>query len=965
MPSNRNWFSRIALSCALWVLTCNTALALQNFTVDFSSEQQAEKIGDLRPRVLPLDKKPVPDVSIKYVMSRYRSLFDNANSPHVRIEALDRMNNLSASYGIYEEKLMIDKYVQAEAVLEIYDQIVETGEQYERMDYLLYQTAKAAEFSGDLADSVKRLELLVGLYPRSPLVQEAMFRLAESYFELSDYRKAKEYYESLWKKARTPKVKAYSQYKLAWTNYRLNSTRHSMNALARFFEEFPDVYNLRFDTDLSTIAINSSPHEDFGLVVDKSLLADGMRLLAVLNNKGDRLANIRKAAKHLGGPHLEPVVLKAMIEQLSSKKRYFDSARLITAFVSEAEVNPELFSYARHAIDLYNKGEHPIEAWKAKELLVDRFGLASNFWRNASPDLKEEIRDPLADVVSELAHLNYVRMQEAKPKTKRKTETAEESARFYLQLSALRPDTVTSYESMYLAAEALQTGGNYKDAVHLYTEVAYSQLEHKYQADSGYAALLTSQKYEAQQSGVKPSEAWESEQLSLANRFIDAFPTHQASSTVALAVAAQYQTEGDVDKATALLASYERFAKATISQKVDAAYNLAALLYNASSSAEQLKLAEQSYRHVQALAKSDSAYKLPTTIQSSLGEGIANSLYKQAELQEDKGQRIALYKQLFEEYPSHTLAADALFNAASLSTQLELWAEAEGLHRVFHESYASHALIGTSRQQLIVALESQDRTQEAADELMLQAKAVIEENPELSANSGFQAAQYYAKNDFKAMANDSYRWVLKKHPKRTDLGIEAYGFFVENAKGKKQISKVASELLSYVDDKSLDDARSLTLAAQSGLTLASYARDSFNELKLTQPFQQSLKKKTKSLEVCSKAYKRVVEFGIAEYTNAARFEMASIYQTLAHDIMASERPNGLSALENEQYDLLLEERAIPIEEEAIALYEQNIRSRTQENQDEWILESYRALAELNPSLYERPLIGPSYAPVSY
>ncbi|WP_197473688.1 hypothetical protein, partial [Oleiphilus sp. HI0066] len=148
-----------------WLIVCVSILASLNssyllanesFTVNFGESAKAEKIGDLRPRVLALDKKPIPDVSVKYVMKRYRKLFETAQSPEVRIEALNRLNNLSASYGVSEKGLTVDPYVHADVVLDTYQKIVDSGDTYQRMDELLYQTAKATTFTGDILESIKR-----------------------------------------------------------------------------------------------------------------------------------------------------------------------------------------------------------------------------------------------------------------------------------------------------------------------------------------------------------------------------------------------------------------------------------------------------------------------------------------------------------------------------------------------------------------------------------------------------------------------------------------------------------------------------------------------------------------------------------------------------------------------------------------------------------------------------------------
>ena len=70
--------------------------------------------------------------------------------------------------------------------------------------------------------------------------------------------------------------------------------------------------------------------------------------------------------------------------------------------------------------------------------------------------------------------------------------------------------------------------------------------------------------------------------------------------------------------------------------------------------------------------------------------------------------------------------------------------------------------------------------------------------------------------------------------------------------------------------------------------------------------------------------------------------------------MASQRPTELSALEREQYDLLLEEQAYPFEEEAIKVFEANAKRSWGGIYDEWVRASFDKLSFLSPSAYRKP-----------
>ena len=69
--------------------------------------------------------------------------------------------------------------------------------------------------------------------------------------------------------------------------------------------------------------------------------------------------------------------------------------------------------------------------------------------------------------------------------------------------------------------------------------------------------------------------------------------------------------------------------------------------------------------------------------------------------------------------------------------------------------------------------------------------------------------------------------------------------------------------------------------------------------------------------------------------------------------MNSQRPRGLSDLELEQYNVLLEEQAYPFEEEAIAAHELNAQRVTDGIYDDWVKKSFTALAKLLPVRYAK------------
>ena len=138
------------------------------------------------------------------------------------------------------------------------------------------------------------------------------------------------------------------------------------------------------------------------------------------------------------------------------------------------------------------------------------------------------------------------------------------------------------------------------------------------------------------------------------------------------------------------------------------------------------------------------------------------------------------------------------------------------------------------------------------------------------------------------------------------------------------------------------------------MVFADDARVAFSQIKLTMPLQSSLTKKKDALQRAIDSHNKVLAYGVREYATAANHNLATLYITLVDDLMASERPTSLSALELEQYELLLEEQAYPFEEQALSVFEANARRAWSGVYDEWVQASFEQLAALYPARYRKP-----------
>ena len=141
------------------------------------------------------------------------------------------------------------------------------------------------------------------------------------------------------------------------------------------------------------------------------------------------------------------------------------------------------------------------------------------------------------------------------------------------------------------------------------------------------------------------------------------------------------------------------------------------------------------------------------------------------------------------------------------------------------------------------------------------------------------------------------------------------------------------------------------IAARAALKLGRLDAANARSVSLRAPIEKSLDLRKVATEKAIVTLSRASSFGFAEVSTAATYEIANVYRDFGKALIESERPRGLDALAQEQYELLLEEQAYPFEEKAIAAYEVNLQRLREGLWDEWIRRSSHALGEIVPARY--------------
>jgi tetratricopeptide (TPR) repeat protein len=367
-----------------------------------------------------------------------------------------------------------------------------------------------------------------------------------------------------------------------------------------------------------------------------------------------------------------------------------------------------------------------------------------------------------------------------------------------------------------------------------------------------------------------------------------------------------------------------------------------------------LEEADKAYQQVLAFNIKDPKQK------SVYQDRLATTYYRQAEkLRNDKNpeQAAQTFLKAAEVASDAKLKATADFDAADVLYKAEKYPEAIPILIAFKTKHPDSPLAQDMLEKLAFAYEKSGDLTNAAQQFQAIAVRDQKKNPAAAREAVWAAAETYEKAQQPEQALKIYQQVIADSSNPVDLRAEAYNrSYVYYSKNNLN-AEVQNTLkgMAQFYDKLGDKAppRVKYLGAMAHFKLAQPIYDSFAAIPLTQPLKASLAPKKKAMQLAINTYNKVASIGVAEFTTAANYQQALIYQKLAADLMSSEKPKSMSDLELEQYTILLEEQTEPFNQKAIDIYKANANLVTQEVYDTFVQKSFAALAELEPGRYNK------------
>jgi TolA-binding protein len=907
-----------------------------------AAERQARAtIRSLEARELQVDPEPPAVDSAAQAMDQYRRFLAlNTGSADMRAEALRRLADLNLDAGVTAEsagEAAGAGTAYFNEAVGLYRELLDlrrtagVGSPQDDAE-ILYQLSRALEGAGRGDDALQTLDSLVAAHPGARHQDEAEFRRGETYFVRQNYPAAEQAYAAVLAVGDKSAFYEQSLYKHGWALFKQGRHEDGLRSFLALLDRKLEPGGAR---PASLVEQMSRP--------ERELLDDTLRVTSItysyLNGPTSIPPSLDTA---LAGP--EPawtyLLYNALGDLYLEKERYRDAAEAYQAFVAHDPVNDEAPRLQQAAIGAYTRGKFPSLVLEAKRQYVENYGLDAPYWANRQPADHATVVADLKTHLTDLAAWDHSEAQKT-----RLPADYERAAGWYRRFLAYFPADPESAGRSFLLGELLFEAGNYAGARDAYLRSAYEYGAHAQAAEAGYAALLASREHEKQLAG-EALAAWHAQHIDYALQFAATFPAHPKAGTVLTNVAEELFAAGQLERAAQVAGLVITLQPPATPALEQVAWTV---LAHSQFDLGRFAEAEGSYQRLR-------SYHLPPDQRKQVEERVAASIYRQAESAEASGDvdvAVANFLRIADTTPGADIRPTALFDAATLLLTNRRWDESVELLQRFRREFPGHRFNGDVTTKLAASLREAGRPAEAAAEYERIA-ADANAGPEVQRAALWQAAELYAAAGQPANESRQYETVLDRFPEPAAEALEARHKLATLAGVAGDWPARQRWLQSIVAaDARARTERSRFLAAGAAIELARPKRDAFMTTALTAPLKQSLRLKKSFMEQALDAYRAAADYGVASVTTAATFETAELYYQLSRDLLASERPAELTAEEQEEYALLLEEQAFPFEEKAIDLFRANAERVADGVYDEWVRASFARLAVMLPARYAR------------
>ena len=960
------------------------ASAPQNGTLEQQARFGGTTLADLESTDIIIEEQQLESASTQDALNSYRQAAELFDDPERRAKTLRRMADLALTSATEQEmgseddsdleqkvdkvvydntmeqvnttpdnerKLALldlagtmapslaDHDVDYDTAISLYQELLNSTDDPGQRAEAYYLLSKAYAMDGNLEQAQTSLDALVSQYPNSEWALESQFRRGEMLFSDGDYEYAEQAYADVIKRGTDNEFYNQALYKRGWSHYKLGDYELAQGSFFTLLDNLNGSSELADDTSM-----------------ENKLFTDTQRVVSLAFSNLDGPDSVRNWFARNGNRDYEPAIYRSLGQVYLGQERFRDAAEAFDMFVQvypDSTLAPEFSSLQ---IEAYQKGGFPTLVLPAKEKFIQHYGINSDYW-GRHPDIREQYVSLLKGHILDLAEYHHVLAQQSgKPADYR------EPASWYQEYLNTPPASEDQGKVNHRYAEVLYAAEDYATAISEFERTAYQYPDYEKGGDAAFNALVAYQKILDGNPDAEQENAWRKKKIASAQQYGQRFPAHPEVPNVLHDTAEDQLALGDVEgavKTAGILVNRQPPPSAELMR-----YGWATIA-NGEFDLGRFKVAEMAYGKLLDMQMSPEQRSL-------YREKLAVSIYRQAEQQQEQGNldiAAATFLRVGQTVPEAAVRKNAEFDAATLFINQGRSTAAIPVLEAFRERYPDDPLTDTIPDKLAIAYEKEGNYTAAAGELQLIAANYKSDDPELSRQALWKAAEMQDRAEQPQASIALYQQYLQEWPQPYDFRSEAQFRLVElnrkTGNSERETYWLQQLVTSYREAGNEANDRVAWLAAYASFTLAEPNFQEFKRISLSQPLKTSLAAKTDVMKKALADYQAVADIGVAEYATAANYKIGEMYRVLARDLIASERPKGLDELELEEYTMLLEDKAFPYEDQAIDILIANTNLVTDDIYDQWVKKSFGALAELIPGRYAKFEQVESYVDIIY
>ncbi|NOY84506.1 MAG: hypothetical protein GXO96_06755 [Nitrospirae bacterium] len=785
-----------------------------------------------------------------------------------------------------------------------------------RMMKTQYQAARQAVAAEKQKEARGHLQWVAAFTPHQAYGEESIFRLGDMAFNKRSYAQAIAHYQELIDKPESP-LHTLALYKTTWAYYLLGQPEAAIGALLQQEAHFAKTLQDQGSGPCTMVRTPQERREPFRLLALSLDQLGGPKALAKLTE------------------NISPVQRFAFYEKVTDHYQQEDKIdglfQLIRSWIATypLEIKTPFLHQKMVLLVKQSKTVSIADVVTARTEFVNKYRPES-LWGQKNFAATTDTLKPILK-----QHLRFLMTHYYAEAKKTETQDAHKSVlTWYLYYLSVFPEEEDIGKDRFLYAEVLANLDEYQQAIVAFRKSAYQDPGHALAGEAAYQEILLLEKMHTAE-GPEVEAAFE--------RFATRFPQDDRAKEIAMHLAEIAFEQGDYNKSRfyAQKVAPKKNQTITITQELDlASYRLVV----------QAFIKEASY--IEAISFINTLFDdnktnpgNETQLRKTFNPLLVLAYFQQGEslkhLDADD-EAAEAYWQAFRFGAGSEMGPLALFEAAVLWDRHTTLHRAETALALFPLLYPKSALNHPSTMRLAALYEKTERPLKGAETYEKAAQSSI--NPELAQKALEHALMLYETAEswekLSALAMAQADTINSGYSKQNQDKWAAWMLKAAEANFEMRKSVTATRILETLIATTKGQTEIAEPVAKAHFILAEARLDDFEDIELVAPLEENLEKKRILFEALLDNYDHAVAHPSPLLALNANYRIGTLFEGFSRALLESERPEDLSLEEEELYENLLIEQALPYFEKAEEAYLQNIEiGESSGIQNEWIAKS--------------------------